>query len=104
MSNNEQILNCLFGAIDELNSQRSADNPLEKSADTAIAGANAAVDSLEYLNFVLAVETQLSDAFGASCNLAETLVGGEDSPETLGQLVTRIAQIQESTSGEPQNV
>jgi hypothetical protein len=56
------------------------------------------------LNFVLAVETQLSDAFGASCNLAETLVGGEDSPETLGQLVTRIAQIQESTSGEPQNV
>ena len=104
MSNNEQILNCLFAAVDELNSQRSADNPLEKSEETAIAGASAAVDSLEYLNFVLAVETELSDAFGASFNLAESLVGGEDTPETLGQLATRIAQIQESTSGEPQNV
>ena len=98
MSDRSQVLNCLYAAVDELNEQRPADDQLANAEDTAVAGANASLDSLGFLNLIMGIEAKLADEFGTSVSVAEQLMSGADitPPETLGALADLVTQLQEA--------
>lgn len=68
---NEKIVECLYAAIDEINRGRSGDTPLTKSPDAALYGSSSELDSLGLVNFVVAAEEKIEQAFGLSIVLAD---------------------------------
>ena len=44
----DQVLTCLYSAVDEINEHRSADEQLDKAEATTISGPDASLDSLGY--------------------------------------------------------
>ena len=67
----QQIFECLYAAIDEINDDRNGKPPLEKSPQTAIHGSASTLDSLGLVNFVVAVEENVEREFGAQVVLSD---------------------------------
>jgi acyl carrier protein len=69
---NERIVQCVYAAIDEENLQRDGDSPpMEKALATPIHGTASALDSLGLINFVLAVEENVTRSFGVPIVLGD---------------------------------
>lgn len=98
MADHRQILDAIYRAVDEVNLLLPADKRLEKSEATPIVGDSASLDSLGFLNFMMLAETKINDACPNPVNLAEQLLedGAGDPPETLGELVSLVAALQEA--------
>jgi hypothetical protein len=96
MVERERILEAVYRAVGEVNLQLDAESRLEKAEDMVIAGESASLDSLGFLNLVLAAEGAVNDVCSPPINLAEQLMG-EDGipPTTLGDFVTLIVGLQE---------
>ncbi len=54
-----KLRDAVFAAIDELNEQRPAEARLTKSLETALAGEDGPLDSLAFVNLVVALEQRL---------------------------------------------
>lgn len=67
----EQVLECLYAAIDDANGDRDGKPPLEKSPDTPIQGGASGLDSLGLVNFIVATEEEVERRFGAQLMLAD---------------------------------
>jgi acyl carrier protein len=61
----------IYGAIDDLNDVRAADAQVGKSLDTCLTGADGALDSLGFVNFVVALEQRLDAALGTPISLLD---------------------------------
>ncbi|MBN8634940.1 MAG: acyl carrier protein [Anaerolineae bacterium] len=66
-----RILNAIYAAIDELNQQLPADKRLSKTPDTVLYAKSGVLDSLGFVNLILAVEESIEDEFGLAVNIAE---------------------------------
>jgi acyl carrier protein len=66
-----QLRDLVFAAIDELNEQRPPRERLAKSLDTTLTGEDGALDSLGFVNFIVALERRLDAAFGVSISLLD---------------------------------
>lgn len=92
MDENEQILQTIFSAIDELNPQLDAEQILEKSLKTPLFGKSGKLDSLGLVTLCVTVEQKIEEDFGIAITIAdERAMSQEKSPfltvETLADYV-----------------
>lgn len=91
-----QLRDVVFAAIDEVNEQRAPDARLEKTLDTALTGEHGPLDSLGFVNLVVAIEQRLDAIVGAPVSLLddERLDPTADHFRTVKTLVEYLEQIQ----------
>jgi len=89
----KDILDLVYGSIDEINRLLPADRRLEKSLDTALLGEGSELDSLSLINFIVAFEEALEQALGVRCNLLEEecLTDPTGPLKSIGSLVDFVA-------------
>lgn len=67
----DEILACIYTALDEANEERGDEPPLPKAPETEIHGASGALDSLALINFIVAVEDGVSRELGVVVVLSD---------------------------------
>jgi acyl carrier protein len=95
MTNIERILQCIYPAIDEVNELLSDQEILEKSLDTILFGELSSLNSLDFLNLLMAVEENLEEEFSVPVTITdEKAVSVENSPfKTVQSLANYIESI-----------
>lgn len=90
-----QLRDAVFGAIDELNQLRPPAERIAKSLDTTLSGENGPLDSLGFVNFIVAVEQRLDSVFTSSVSLLddEMLDPTAGHFRTVGALIDYLEQI-----------
>lgn len=66
----EQIQQIIYNAIDEVNEQLSSEKQLVKSLETVLFGKSSKLDSLSFINLVVAIETELEEEFDILITIA----------------------------------
>ena len=91
----EKIHQSIFNSIDSLNAQLPNEGHIEKSNNTALFGSGSKLDSLEFVNLVVAVEQNIEDEFDVTITLAdERAMSQETSPfRTVGTLTDYIEML-----------
>ena len=89
----DKLLQHVFSAIDELNQQLPPAERIAKSEATVLTGSDGALESLAFLNLIVATEDRVNAAFSTSINLASLLMESDDTPppRNVGELVDLIA-------------
>lgn len=92
-----RILNAVYAAIDEINQQLPAGKRLSKTPDTLLYTKGGVLDSLGFVNLILAVEDSIADEFGMSVSMADKAVPTlENNPfRSVSTLVNYIAPLLE---------
>jgi hypothetical protein len=95
MVDEKRALELVYAAVDEINGQLPAGSRLAKQADTVLLGDGAALDSLAFVNLLVAVEGGVERAGGPPIGLLDELGKAEEesSPlRTLGALAAHVAR------------
>jgi acyl carrier protein len=79
-----QLREAVYAAIDELNAQRPPHQRLPKALDTALTGEHGPLDSLAFVNLIVALEQRLDAMFGTTMSLLDD----ERLDPTAGQFRT----------------
>jgi acyl carrier protein len=97
MTDNEQIVQAVMEAIDELNGQLPKGEKLEKSVDTVLFGSGGNLDSLRLVSLVTTVEQKIEEKFGTAVTLLDDISAMEnDNPfSTVNSLAAYAASILE---------
>lgn len=66
-----QLRDAVFGAIDELNQLRPSDQQIAKSLDTTLTGEHGPLDSLGFVNLIVAIEQRLDSILTSSVSLLD---------------------------------
>jgi D-alanine--poly(phosphoribitol) ligase subunit 2 len=85
---NDDTLNLIYGAVDDVNAQ-SADGPkIAKNEDSRLLGGGSGLDSLTFVNLIVAIEGQLEPLLGKAVLLIDddNLSLMEDPFRTIGTL------------------
>ena len=69
----DNIIQTIFGAIDEVNCSLPEEEQLEKLPDTILAGDQGTLDSLGLINFIVELEGRIQKDFGLTIDLIEAL-------------------------------
>ena len=78
--NNEQITGLLFEALDEIDLDDTDGKP-EVSEDTVIYGDEGLLESIQLVNFIVAVERRIEETFGKTVSIAdEKAISQKNSP------------------------
>ena len=102
MLDENQIQTLVFRAIDQANEVLLEDNALAKQPETILLGEGAALDSMGFINFVVALEMELAGA-GLNLNLVEELNASGSQLTTVGDLilfVSNLARLKSSKTDE----
>ncbi len=91
----EKIQQSIFNSIDSLNAQLPNEVNIEKANNTALFGSGSRLDSLDFINLVVAVEQNIEDEFDVTITLAdERAMSQETSPfRTVGTLTDYIEML-----------
>jgi acyl carrier protein len=97
MAERERIEKAVFEAIDELNEHLPKGSAVEKSAESTLYGKNGNLESLDFVEFIVEVETKIQNEFGVDFFLTdEDLLSKESSPfTTVGALTDHIEKVLE---------
>jgi acyl carrier protein len=92
---NDQIIACLYAAVDESNRDRPGEPEMAKSPDAPIHGADSVLDSLGLINFIVAVEENVEREFGVELVLADDhALERESSPfQTIATLADYVEEL-----------
>ncbi len=90
MSSKDEIVQSIYMAIDDINQELPADSKIEKSPSAVLLGDNSKLDSLAFINFILAVEERVKETSGAKLSLVSQ--ESMSSPEGPFQTVDKLAQ------------
>ncbi len=93
----QKILKIIFDAIDDLNSTFPTEKKLEKSVDLHLFGAQGRLDSLGFVNLIIAIEQRIEEEFRVSVSLADSkALSQQNSPfRTVGLLAEYICLLLE---------
>lgn len=85
----EQVTALVYRAVDEINSELTEAQHLDKDPATVLFGSQAKIDSMALVSFIVAVEEQLFDELDLSITLADDkAMSMERSPfKTLATLI-----------------
>lgn len=91
----EDALSLVYAAIDEVNQQSGDDVVIAKAPETRLLGSDQSVDSLTFVNLVVAIEEQIQLTRGISVVLVdEDSMTMQEHPfrtvETLARYVERV--------------
>ena len=102
MSKFDKILTSIYKAIDIVNPNLTSEMKLEKSQETILFGENGKLDSLGLVNFIVAIEGEMADAFGVEITLAdEKAMSQKNSPfKNIDNLAKYIDTLIENKSDE----
>lgn len=84
-----QIQTTVFRAIDRVNEVLLDENMLAKETTTILVGPGAVLDSMGFVNFIVALEEEIAEATGLNLNLVEQLNAADNTaqkPATVGEL------------------
>jgi acyl carrier protein len=84
----EKIIEVIYKSINELNEQLVDKQQLVLSTETALYGSDGSLDSLDFINLIVAVEQKIEDELNIGITLAdERAMSQEHSPfSTVGSL------------------
>jgi acyl carrier protein len=91
----QDIVQLVYAAIDEVNAQTVNGEPVEKSLETPLLGGDNGMDSLTFVNLIVALEEQINSQLGKSVVLVdENSMSLQDQPfrsvDTLARYVERL--------------
>ena len=91
----EEILGLVYAAVDEVNAQSSGKAVIEKTPDAPLLGSDRGVDSLTFVNLVVAIEEQIQSGLGKSIVLVDedSMVLQEHPFRTIGALVDYVGRV-----------
>ena len=91
----EEILTLVYNAIDEVNAQSADGEPVEKNTDTDLLGGAKGIDSVTFVNLIVAIEEQIQSSMGRSVGLVdEDGMALEERPfRTVGTLATYVEKV-----------
>jgi len=94
----EDILRLVYAAIDEVNAQTVNGEPLEKSLETSLLGGDEGMDSLTFVNLIVALEEQIQNTLGKSVVLVnEDSMSLQEQPfRTIGTLANYVQTLVDS--------
>lgn len=95
MSNHERVLKAVYAAVDELNAQIGVGAHVEKSLDEVLYGKDGKLESLDFVTFIMEVETKMNEEFGLDLMITdEDLLSKQKSPfSTMGNLVEYLEKL-----------
>ena len=103
MYERSQIQDIVFRAIDRVNEVRLVENALPKASGTALLGPDAQLDSMGFVNFVVALEEEIAAGTGLALNVIEDLNSNTDNaskPRTVDELIDFVfTRIQQTVAG-----
>jgi acyl carrier protein len=67
----EQIIQLIYTAIDDINRQNPTQKQVKKAPNTALFGSASELDSLGLINLVVAVEQKVEEQFNTTITLAD---------------------------------
>lgn len=90
-----QSIDLIYTAIDEVNRQSTNGRQIAKSPDTALMGGDSALDSLTFVNLIVAVESEIENQLNKSIVLVtESTMKGDEHPfrtvSSLAKLIDRM--------------
>jgi len=91
----DDILTFIYSAIDEVDALTTGGAPVEKTPDARLLGSDQGVDSLTFVNLVVAVEEQIHNKLGKSVVLVdEDNMGLEEHPfRNIGTMAEYIEKV-----------
>lgn len=97
MVEQEKVVEIVYRAIDSVNEQLPRESWLEKKPDTVLYGNSSKLDSLGFVNLVLAIEESIEDEFDIVVTIADKVaVSQESNPfRTVESLIRYIADLLE---------
>ncbi len=95
MVNNEKVTQVIFSVIDDVNQLLPKEQQLNKSKDSFLFGAEGELDSLGFINLIVAVEMKIEEVFGVTISLVDQEASyQEDTPfKTVGTLVNYVSLV-----------
>ncbi len=98
---NERVIGAIFRALDEVNRLLPKRRQLEKSNDTVLFGRSGKLDSLAFVNLVVATEQKIEEEFRTMITLADgRAMSQNNSPfETIATLADYIILLLEEKTG-----
>jgi D-alanine--poly(phosphoribitol) ligase subunit 2 len=91
----EDILGLVYAAIDEVNAQAADGALVQKTPDALLLGHGKGVDSLTFVNLVVAIEEQIQNTFGKAVVLVdEDSMALQEHPfRTVGTLANYVEKV-----------
>ena len=91
MLNEDEVLQSIYCAIDEVNLQLPQDRRLAKSPSTCIAGKSGGLDSLQLISLIVSVEQNLESTCHVAVSLSdkENIFSEENGPLETVQTLKR---------------
>ncbi|HJX89921.1 MAG TPA: hypothetical protein VJ372_05455 [Pyrinomonadaceae bacterium] len=89
----DQIENIVSCAIDRVNELLPTGQPLQKERPTALLGRSGRLDSMGFVNLVVALEEELEKQLGMAVSLADELMMDGQGLGTVGELHELIARV-----------
>jgi len=91
----EEILALVYAAIDDVNAQSAKGPLLKKAADAPLLSGKSGVDSLTFVNLMVALEEQIQTTTGKSLVLVdENSMALQEHPfRTVGTLAAYVEQV-----------
>lgn len=95
-----QILQVVYDALDQVNRTLDPDHAVPKSPDTILIGEGGQLDSLGFVNLAVAIEENLSRFGGGSTNVVEAVLQQDLAGLSVARLVTYIEQAVRHSAGD----
>jgi D-alanine--poly(phosphoribitol) ligase subunit 2 len=94
MLDEQRALQLIYAAVDEINGQLPPGQRLQKTPETVLLGDGAALDSLAFVNLLVAVEGEVERAGGPAVGLLDELgkADGDTPLRTIGSIASHVAQ------------
>jgi len=91
----EDILALVYSAIDDVDAVTAEGAPLQKSPEARLLGSDSGVDSLTFVNLVVALEERIQKTLGKSVVLVdEDNMAAEEHPfRTIGTLAEYVERV-----------
>ena len=91
----EDILRLVYAAIDDVDALTVNGVPLQKSPDTPLLGGDSGMDSLTFVNLVVALEEQIQNNLGKAVVLVdENSMSLQEQPfQTVGTLTDYVERL-----------
>jgi len=91
----EDIVMIVYDAINEVDARSTDDRPIEKTPTTPLLGSDQGMDSLTFVNLIVAIEERIRNTFGKSVVLVneESMALQQHPFRTIGTLVEYVESV-----------
>jgi acyl carrier protein len=93
MNGPQRIRSAVYRTIDAVNDLLPGEEPLAANDATILVGSDASLDSMGFVNFIVALEEELEREFGREVNMADLLNLQDDEGTTTISTVADLIKV-----------